>query len=173
MAAVATSLGVSTGAPYHHFRDKQEVLKALAERIYADLLARIGAAAKAVLEAGQVDRQTVRAATSVACHEFLQFSLEHPALFEIAVAHYRPGLDSTPFALGIAVSHDSAPLLVTVGLVDAERADEFGAAVYVAMRGIAAVAEESPRLVAHSTEPHLLLDQMLDGLLLAYRPRTG
>jgi AcrR family transcriptional regulator len=169
VAAVASSLGVSSGAPYHHFRDKHEVRQALAERVYAELLDRVAAATNRALDSGPTDRETVRSAASAACHEFLQFSIDHPVLFEMAVAHYRPSLDSVSFGLGTAMAHDSARL-VAAGLIDSTRVEEFGSALYVALRGIAAVADESPRLVAHSTEPHLLLDQMLDALLFAYAP---
>jgi AcrR family transcriptional regulator len=169
VAAVASSLGVSSGAPYHHFRDKDELLQALAERVYTELLDRIAAATKRALDSGPTERETVRSAVSVACHEFLQFSMDHPVLFEMAVAQYRPSPDSASFGLGTAMSQDSARL-VAAGLIDSARVEEFGSALYVALRGIAAVADESPRLVAHSTDPHRLLEQLLDALLFAYAP---
>ena len=140
-----------------------------ARRLASRIANKAGSASNAVFDAGPMDRETVRAATAAACHAFLQFSLDHPVLFEMAVAQYRPANDSAPFTLGTAMSQDGSAL-VAAGLVDAERVQELGSALYVALRGVAAVAEESPRLVANSTEPHLLLDQVLDALLFAYAP---
>jgi hypothetical protein len=55
----------------------------------------------------------------------------------------------------------------------AGRAADLGAAVYVVLGGLAGVPDEAPRLVAHSDQPHLLLDQLLDALFLAFRPSSG
>lgn len=168
LAAVARALGVSSGAPYHHFKDADEVLRCVAEQAYSQLLENVRSAVESCLTLDSIDAENVRKATTVACHEFLQYSLDHPVLFRMSVTDYRPNTESSAFQFGLGFLEEH--LLASSGLVAASRESEFGAAVYVALRGVAAVADEAPRLVARSDEPHVLLDQLLDALFTAFRP---
>jgi AcrR family transcriptional regulator len=170
LAAVARSLGVSSGAPYHHFKDADEVLRCVAEQAFAHVLEGVTSAVESRLTAGPLDAETLRTATTIMCHGLLQYSLDHPVLFRMAVTDYRPRPESEAFLLVSGFLKQD--LVTSSGLVAAGRSEEFGAAVYVVLRGLAAVAEEAPRLVAHSDEPHLLLDQLLDALFLAFRPSS-
>jgi AcrR family transcriptional regulator len=168
LAAVARALGVSSGAPYHHFKDADEVLRCVAEQAFARVLDSVRSAVQSRLTAGDMDAEAVRKAITIMCHELLQYSIDHPVLFRMAVTDYRPQRESESFQFIGGVLREE--LVASSGLVDAGRAAEFGAAVYVMLRGLAAVAEEAPRLVPQSGEPHVLLDQLLDALFLAFRP---
>ncbi|MCA9571074.1 MAG: TetR/AcrR family transcriptional regulator [Myxococcales bacterium] len=73
LRAVARELGISSGAPYHHFRDKQELLAAVAldgwERMNAALQASVGAEPEVAL------RAMARA--------YIGFALERPSWFRV------------------------------------------------------------------------------------------
>lgn len=170
--AVATAIGVSSGAPYHHFGGREELLGCLAEEVYGELLICVSEAGPTEDQADD-PRERARSSIVMGCHALLQYCLDHPVLFALATRDHRPASTSTVFGLGRAMSEGSAPVTSTAGLIDAARAQEFGSAVYVMLRGVTAVAEEAPRLIKDSTEPHLLLDQMLDALFVAYAPAAS
>lgn len=72
---VARAAGVSHNAPYHHFSDRRGLLKVLAERSMADLLAAVRSAiagqdspAEVLLRGGQA---------------YISFGAEHPHAFEV------------------------------------------------------------------------------------------
>ncbi len=173
LAKAASALGVSSAAPYHHFRDREQVLAALGEQVYLELLADVRTATLAAYGDAPPSAGSVRAATSAASQAFLRYSLEHPRLFALAMGDYRPVETSAPFALGRATADDGQPLLCSTGLVDPGRVVEFGAAVYVALRGVAAVAQEAPRLVPLVDRPAALLESLLDALFHAFAPADG
>jgi AcrR family transcriptional regulator len=170
LAAVARSLGVSSGSPYHHFKDAREVLQCVADQAYGQMMDRVRSAVAGVTPTEAVDSSALRAAMTVACHEFLQYSIDHPVLFRMSVTDYRPNRDSGVFQFGSDFMRDSMPLLAATGMIDMDRAEDFRSATYVVLRGIASVVEEAPRLVAGLSEPHRLLDQLLDALFLAFAP---
>ncbi len=173
LAAVARSLGVSSGSPYHHFKDADEVLRRVADQAYTQMFDRVRAAAAVAMTADELDAQTLRAAVAAACHEFLQYSMDHPVLFRMSVAEYRPASESDPFQVGRDFMKDSLPLLTSSGLIASEHAEEFRSATYVVLRGVAAAADEAPRLVAGSGHPHELLDRLLNALFVAFGPHEG
>lgn len=47
VAEIVDSAGVTKGALYHHFRDKEEIFRAVLEEMYGDLLSSLEAAARA------------------------------------------------------------------------------------------------------------------------------
>ncbi len=75
MSAVARRSGVSSGAPYRHFRDREELLRALSERaqgVVARRLAEASAGAPDMLEGFR--RSGV---------EYVRFAVDEPALFAV------------------------------------------------------------------------------------------
>lgn len=71
---VARAANVSHNAPYHHFADRLGLLKALAERSMADLLAQVRAAAEAA--------ETPRAVILEGGFAYIRFAVEHPHAFD-------------------------------------------------------------------------------------------
>lgn len=75
MSKVAKALGVSSGAPYRHFRDRADLLRALADRaqhVLAERLERAVASAPNPLEGFR--RSGV---------EYVRFAVDEPALFNV------------------------------------------------------------------------------------------
>ena len=73
---LATRVGVSRTAPYHHFKDKNELLCAIAEKGYQKRLKRIKAGFKD-------DSLSMRDNFSLYVHEYVKFAHESPELYEL------------------------------------------------------------------------------------------
>lgn len=71
---VARAANVSHNAPYHHFSDRLGLLKAIAERSMADLLAQVSAAA--------ADADNPRDALIAGGSAYVRFAVEHPHAFD-------------------------------------------------------------------------------------------
>lgn len=71
---VARAANVSHNAPYHHFSDRLGLLKVLAERSMADLLAQVRSDAEKA--------PTPRAALTDAGSAYIRFAVEHPHAFD-------------------------------------------------------------------------------------------
>ena len=76
LRALARRIGVSQTAPYRHFRDKNELLAALATRGYRQLLSELEAAAEA---AGDDPRARMRAFAG----SYVNYAIGHPELFKL------------------------------------------------------------------------------------------
>jgi len=77
LRAVARAAGVSHAAPYRHFEKKEALLAAVAERGFAELGERLGAAA--AREEASGPREALRAAGLA----WVEFALERPALYRL------------------------------------------------------------------------------------------
>src|SRR5579859_3307211 len=75
LRAVAREAGVSPAAPYHHFKDKDELLSAIAHEGFARLKQALSAAA----EAGDDPRRKMND-LGVA---YVKFAQSHPALYRV------------------------------------------------------------------------------------------
>lgn len=71
---VARAANVSHNAPYHHFADRLGLLKVLAERSMADLVAQVQAAGARAT--------TPRAALTAGGEAYIRFAVEHPHAFD-------------------------------------------------------------------------------------------
>lgn len=71
---VARAANVSHNAPYHHFSDRLGLLKAIAERSMADLLAQVRVGVEAAA--------TPRAALTDGGSAYIRFAVEHPHAFD-------------------------------------------------------------------------------------------
>lgn len=71
---VARAANVSHNAPYHHFSDRRGLLKAIAERSMADLLAQVRDATTGA--------ETPRAALAAGGDAYIRFAVEHPHAFD-------------------------------------------------------------------------------------------
>jgi AcrR family transcriptional regulator len=89
LRSVATSIGVSPSAAYHHFEDKDELLTAVSQRAAQILNAEIITAVAGVT--GD-DRQSAILRVTAAGRAYVTFALDEPHLFRAAFS----GLHSTP-----------------------------------------------------------------------------
>lgn len=80
LADACRRAGVTTAAPYKHFRDKQEILEEIVERGFAELTA---ANAKAVMEGGP---GTIGGITAMGI-SYLNFAVGQPAVFRLMFGH--------------------------------------------------------------------------------------
>ncbi|MCK2030513.1 TetR/AcrR family transcriptional regulator [Microbacterium galbinum] len=71
---VARAADVSHNAPYHHFSDRLGLLKAIAERSMADLLAQV--------QNATTDAATPRAVLTAGGEAYIRFAVEHPHAFD-------------------------------------------------------------------------------------------
>ncbi len=76
LRALARAVGVSQTAPYRHFKDKSELLAALATRGYRKLLEGLETSGDA---AGEDPRDEMRAFA----HAYVGYAMEHPDLFKL------------------------------------------------------------------------------------------
>ena len=83
IAEACKCAGVSTAAPYRHFRDKQAILEAVAKTGFAELADRLDAA-RAGLPDGSVD---AIAATGAA---YVAFAADNPNLFKLMFGSHPP-----------------------------------------------------------------------------------
>ena len=72
--------GVSTAAPYKHFRDKQEILQEIVERAFGDMTQR---SLNAAAEAGE---GTLDAIIAIG-RSYLAFAVDEPAVFRFMFGH--------------------------------------------------------------------------------------
>ena len=73
---LAEQVGVSRSAPYHHFRDKHELLCALAARGFSEL--------EALIEQAQLERQgDLEAGLRGFVRAYLRFATEHPDIYDL------------------------------------------------------------------------------------------
>ncbi len=72
--------GVSTAAPYKHFRDKQEILQEIVERAFDDMTNKM---LEAVAKAGE---GTIEAIIAIG-QSYLAFALREPAVFRFMFGH--------------------------------------------------------------------------------------
>ena len=82
LADACRSAGVTTAAPYKHFRDKQEILEEIVLRGFAELTV---ANAKAVAESGPA---TLAGITAMVI-SYLNFAVAQPAIFRLMFGHKR------------------------------------------------------------------------------------
>jgi AcrR family transcriptional regulator len=80
LADACRRAGVTTAAPYKHFRDKQEILEEIVARGFEELAA---ANAKAVTEGG---RGTLAGITAMGI-SYVDFAVAQPALFRLMFGH--------------------------------------------------------------------------------------
>jgi AcrR family transcriptional regulator len=87
----ARRAGVSTGAPYRHFKDKDELLTALATRGFSSLDAALGAVFDE--HANDVPPLELLRRLGVA---YVQFAVDQPALFRLMFGEFAPSMDESP-----------------------------------------------------------------------------
>lgn len=94
LRSVASSIGVSPSAAYHHFQDKEELLTAISRRAAQILNESIIAAAESV--AGDDRDSTIRRVTA-AGRAYVDFALDEPHLFRAAFSGLCPTPDDPGF----------------------------------------------------------------------------
>ncbi|MBP7682080.1 MAG: TetR/AcrR family transcriptional regulator [Deltaproteobacteria bacterium] len=86
----ARRAGVSTGAPYRHFKDKEELLTALATRGFLALHAALGAADVHAAAAAPLERLRCLGVA------YVEFAVTEPALFRLMFGELAPSMDASP-----------------------------------------------------------------------------
>ncbi|MCB9658593.1 MAG: TetR/AcrR family transcriptional regulator [Polyangiales bacterium] len=86
----ARRAGVSTGAPYRHFKDKDELLTALAARGFMAL----DAALRSVADANPGQPPLARLRTLGVA--YVEFAVAQPALFRLMFGEFAPTTDASP-----------------------------------------------------------------------------
>lgn len=76
LRAAAREAGVTAGAPYHHFEDKEGVLAALAEESFQQFYQVLSAA-------GQAPAKSARERTDNMAEAYVRFAVEHPTRFRL------------------------------------------------------------------------------------------
>jgi len=114
LRAVAREAGVSPAAPYHHFKDKSDLLKAIAEAGFQAL----SDAIRAAIEADTENKMTTIGVS------YVRFARDNPALYRVMYDCSRDE-DSMPEK---AHGGDSGFQLVTQAMINAgvDPADELG-----------------------------------------------
>ncbi|MCW2620613.1 MAG: transcriptional regulator, TetR family [Frankiales bacterium] len=167
LTALARDVGVTSAAPYHHFRDKAELLQAVAEEMYVGLRTGMELAWSGGQEGEPAD--VVAAARRVA-HVYLRFSIEHPVLFQMAMVTARPAPDSEAYTRFVAFQLSVRAVLEQRGVFAASGSDDGIAMFFCVLRGVVAEVAEAPRLVPRVRDPYTHLDRMLD---LTFRALRG
>jgi AcrR family transcriptional regulator len=139
LRSLATEVGVSPSAAYHHFADKDALIAAVALQGFAMLEQAVTDAAAAVPAA--TDPATRLGAAAGA---YIDFAVAHPHLFRVAFSGHRPDLSAGPGPA--AVLH---PLLgqllddiAEAGSVPAEMRLGADALVWATVHGIATLVLE-------------------------------
>ena len=128
LRAVARRAGVSANAPYRHYRDKDELLAALATRGYQDLrklMSDADASAPAGEELVAVGRSYVR------------YALEHPGLFRLMFGH--PCSRSHPDTTAAAAEVTAVLAARVSKLVPEERRPAFMVGLWSLVHGLASL----------------------------------
>src|SRR5258708_19331798 len=86
LRGLARQAGVSPAAPYHHFRDRAQLVEAVAEAGWLRLAAALG-------EARRTARRRTLAAMAAA---YVDFAVAHPALYSIMHHYARERARPTP-----------------------------------------------------------------------------
>ena len=76
LRALARAIGVSQTAPYRHFKDKNELLAALATRGYRKLLAQLEEAAELMGDDPEAEMHSF-------AHTYVNYAITHPDLFKL------------------------------------------------------------------------------------------
>lgn len=166
LRALARRVGVSPTAPYHHFRDKAALVRALAEDALSDLDAVLADA-----DAAHSDPEEQLRAQGVA---YVLFAVDHPERFRLA---FRPEMGG-PFS-GLSDSNTALPEHLTAfrhlvravrRLVDEPaRQTKLATAAWSLVHGLSALLVDGPlhplaadrehvRTMAESITSHLLID---------------
>jgi AcrR family transcriptional regulator len=114
LRAVAREAGVSPAAPYHHFKDKGDLMLAVAEQGFNDLGE---AMTRAIEAAGELSPEQRVTEIGVA---YVQFAQEHPALYRVMYDCSR-NLETLPDT--VHEKEESSYGLVKEALLAAGRAD--------------------------------------------------
>lgn len=164
LRAVARAAGVTTGAPYHHFADRAELLAALAEVAFADLASKLRASQAAVSAPARLRSMTLA---------YLAFARDNPVRYSLM---YLPEIENrTRFASLHATAWRCMEEVVealALALPAASRNELLarGLGVWAACHGYAAlqlggVLDNRPELPAQRTLAEALVDQIQRGAL--------
>jgi AcrR family transcriptional regulator len=115
LRSVATSIGVSPSAAYHHFTDKEELLTAVSQRAAQILNESLVAAAESVQ--GD-DRAAALLRVTAAGRAYVDFALDEPHLFRAAFSGLHPTPDDPGFQYLIGLLDE---LVATNALRSTER----------------------------------------------------
>ncbi|MEU0530844.1 TetR/AcrR family transcriptional regulator [Amycolatopsis tolypomycina] len=127
LRGIAKAAGVSHGAPLRHFAGRAELLSAVATRGFTELLER----RTRLPEAGPRERLTA------ACHSYVDFALQNPAMFELMFRRDLIDPDEPALkAASSAVFDEFAALVAAAGVGHADPR-LVAASLWAALHGLA------------------------------------
>ena len=148
LRALARRIGVSQTAPYRHFRDKNELLAALATRGYRQLLSELEAAAEA---AGDDPRARMRAFAG----SYVNYAIGHPELFKLMFGPtLQPQASRDTYELVRSIMRDG----IERGLFRVEDDHYLANAGWSGIHGLATLKVDTPQLF----ERHVDLERQID-----------
>lgn len=169
---LAQRVGVSRGAPYHHFKSKEALLAAIIEDGFRQVHARTLEAVDGVSDPWHALRQSGRV--------YVSFALQHPALYRMMMGHMVPekrAYESLKDASGTYYEGLRARIGACIGTGQTRHADVELAAftVWCGVHGLASLLldgglEHTPSRVEQTIEGGLV-DNVLTGLV--HGLRTG
>jgi AcrR family transcriptional regulator len=141
MRAVATGIGVSPSAAYHHFPDKKALLVALGDKAGGLFDERLLDAAKAVR--GQSDNAAINRFVALG-RAYIDFAQEEPNLFRHMFSELCVGV--SPLSVGASVSFDtllaSLDALVQRGLLRSDIREGLELVAWSCVHGFAVLAAQ-------------------------------
>jgi AcrR family transcriptional regulator len=110
---IARTLGVTTAAPYHHFKDRHALMVALAQDGYDELLS--------ALRAAQAEAEAPQTELDAAVVAYLRFALSRRALYEVIMSSdliedHRHGVLKAPSEMTMEVARRSVAMLCDLPL---------------------------------------------------------
>ncbi|MEQ0560506.1 TetR/AcrR family transcriptional regulator [Amycolatopsis sp. NEAU-NG30] len=128
LRGIAKAAGVSHGAPLRHFSGRAELLSAVATQGFTELLER----RTRLPESGPRERLTA------ACHSYVDFALQHPAMFELMFRRDLIDPDEPALAaVSSAVFDEFAALVAAAGTRAGTDPRLVAASLWAALHGLA------------------------------------
>lgn len=161
---VATNIGVSPSAAYHHFGDKDELLRAAAKSAFEDIAVYQEAALSKV---HGNSASAVRERFRVLGHSYVGFACKNPHLFRLAFGPYCGGEnlnkeDSKPWQMLVS----ALDALDSIGDIDPAIRPHGEILAWSAIHGAA-------NLIVDQLLPEEALEAVLDSIALALKGSNG
>jgi len=161
---IARRAGVTKGALYHHFRDKDDLFRAVVEDVKRDVTDVVGAA---FLSATTAENETMQSVV-LGCRAFIEAHLD-PAVQRISIIDARSVLDATTrraldARYEVAVVRGAFRRAMRLGAVERQPLVPLAHIVAGALAEACAYIAEAEDAAEARTEANALIERLLDGL---------